>query len=89
MLPRITELWPIRRLSDHPHVNSLTCSRTIETEVENGKENVPVGGKALDNTNSSANTLLNAQRFMSGPRSSLLRARNMCENNLLYIYKHR
>lgn len=62
---------------------------TIEIEVENVKENVPIGGKALDNTNSSANTLLNFQTFISGQQSSLLRAGNMSENNLLYIYRNR
>lgn len=54
------------RHGDHSHVNSLTRSTTIEIEVENEKENVPIGCKALDNTNSSANTLLNFQTFISG-----------------------
>lgn len=62
---------------------------TIEIEVENVRENVPIGGKALDNTNSSANTPLNFQTFISGQQSSFLRARNMSENNLLYIYRNR
>lgn len=91
------EMWPCKRAIDKGIILMSTPQHVPllkKNEVENAKEKVSMGGKALESflfcqsvimdTNSSPNTLI-FQTSISRQQLSLT-TRNMSENNLLYIY---